>query len=165
MMPALRSLDRALGFLMRTIAVLCFLALLVILAGNVIARDFQLYATAWLDEVVELLFAWMVFIGAAALWREGEHFRIDALERMLQGRAGIAVQIAVALISLFFLVVMTWQGLQLTIKSAALTPILKMPVWLSYVVIPISGLIMSTYTVAQLIYLLTEWSKMGRTTT
>lgn len=150
MRDAIELIDRTLATSMRGLAMLCLVALLVILAGNVIARDFQLYATAWLDEVVELLFAWMVFIGAAALWREGEHFRIDALERALPAPASQLLRMVIALISLFFLLVMTWQGWQLTMKSTALTPILQLPVRLSYSCIPIAGFIMSAYTVVQL---------------
>jgi TRAP-type C4-dicarboxylate transport system permease small subunit len=150
MMRIVLMIDSGLAIAMRAVAIGCLVALLVILAGNVIAREFQLYATAWLDEVVELLFAWMVFIGAAALWRDGEHFRIDALERALTGRARTALQLAIALISLVFVLVMTWYGWQLTIKSAAQTPILELPTWIDYVCIPMAGLIMSVYTLAQL---------------
>jgi TRAP-type C4-dicarboxylate transport system permease small subunit len=143
----LRAIDRVLGPLMRAVAILCLVALLLILLGNVIARDFHLYATAWLDEVVEMLFAWMVFIGAAALWREGEHFRIDTFENLLAGNGRRALELVIALIGLGFVLVMGWQGWQLTRKSAALTPILELPTWLSYVCIPIAGLVMAGYSI------------------
>ncbi len=150
MSAALRAIDRVLGPVMRAVAVLCLVALLVILLGNVIARDFHLYATAWLDEVVEMLFAWMVFIGAAALWREGEHFRIDTFENRLQGKARRALELAIALIGLGFVLVMAWEGWQLTRKSAALTPILELPTWLSYVCIPIAGIVMAAYSLVHI---------------
>lgn len=41
----------------------------------------------WSDEIVERAFAWMVFMGAAVLWRNNEHFRVQWLPNKLEGKA------------------------------------------------------------------------------
>lgn len=152
-MIVLKSLDRLLGGALRWIAILGLVALFVLLFANVIVRTFQIASVAWFDEVVQWLFAWTVFAGAAALWREGEHFKVDILESLLaDGRAARFVhKILIELLCLFFLVVMTWKGWELTMRNTALTPILQMPAMLPYAAMPVSGAIMCLYSLADIV--------------
>jgi len=144
---ALRSFDRVLAAVMQALIVGCFVALFVVVGGNIIGRTTTLYSVAWLGEVVEGLFAWLVFFGAAAIWREHGHFRVDWLENHLTaGRSRAGLALVIHCISLGFLGVMTWQGWLLTVRSGASTPILSLPTALFYVAIPVSGALMIGYT-------------------
>lgn len=144
-------LDSGLGWTLRGIAIVCLAGLFVLILVNVTARTFSFAGFAWFDEIVQGLFAWMVFMGAAALWREGEHFRVDWLETKLgTGPAGTALSIVVTFLSLGLLVAMTCYGYDLTARSRALTPILKMPTGLFYAAIPISGAVMVLYSLRDL---------------
>ncbi|WP_108661817.1 TRAP transporter small permease [Acuticoccus kandeliae] len=145
MTETLRTCDRVLGFVLRAVPVLCLSALFVILFANIISRYFQLWSLAWFDEIVETLFAYLVFIGAAALWREGEHFRVDWVESALHGRARALLRLLVSLLSLAFLIIMTIKGYDLAVRSRAVTPILGYPTAYVYAAIPISGAIMLIY--------------------
>lgn len=144
-------MDRIIGLLLRTVACFCLSALFVILFANVLSRYFQIWSMAWFDEIVQALFAWMVFIGAAALWREHEHFRVDWLSVIFgKSRSGALLHIAVSLLSASFLALMTWKGLDLTLRSRAVTPILNFPVAFLYASIPIAGAVMTTYSLIDL---------------
>ncbi|MGQ7249213.1 TRAP transporter small permease [Halomonas sp. V046] len=142
----MNKIDRIIGRILRSIASICLAALFLLLFINVIGRSFQIAGFPWLDEVVRGLFAWMVFMGAAALWREGEHFRVDWLEQLLgKGPAAGFLKAVLAFLSLGFMFTMTWYGWDLTMRSSALTPVLDLPVGLFYVAIPISGALMTIY--------------------
>lgn len=143
----LQRVDTITGQILRTISIVCFVALFFLLFINVLARTFQLAGFAWFDEIVQGLFAWMVFMGAAALWREREHFAVDWLEVKL-GHSQYAIMLRgfISLLCLFFLIAMTVYGYDLYSRSSALTPILQMPSSLFYIVIPLSGLVMIIYT-------------------
>lgn len=142
----MNKLDTAVGHVLRGIAVFCLAALFLLLFVNVFARSFQLASFAWMDEVVQGLFAWMVFMGAAALWREGAHFRVDWLEKTLSPRyASPLLKLLIALLSLLFLLVLTWYGWLLTERSSASTPVLNLPIGIFYVSIPVAGALMSIY--------------------
>jgi TRAP-type C4-dicarboxylate transport system permease small subunit len=39
----------------------------------------------WSDEIVELLFAWMVFLGTAIVWGRRQHIVVDLIPQMLAG--------------------------------------------------------------------------------
>lgn len=150
------ALDRILGGLMRGAAVACFAALFALLLANVVARSFQLAGFAWFDEIVQALFAWMVFVGAAALWREKGHFQVLWLPEALPERPARAARILIVLLGLCFLAAMTWYGATLTFKARALTPILALPTAWLYAAIPVSGALMCAYSLADLFLLLTR---------
>ncbi len=144
--------DRFLAALMRAIALLCFLALLILLAAVVFVRFVPISSMGWSDEIVEWAFAWMVFMGSAALWRDNEHFRVTWLEYKLKGKkSGKALDFVVKTLSIFFLAVMTYYSLKLTIRAHDRSPILELPRHLWYACIPFAGLIMIGYSIRNLV--------------
>lgn len=151
-MEALRRFDRGLAAAMQALAVACFVALFLVVAANIVGRFTAVFSVGWLGEVVEGLFAWLVFIGAAAIWREHGHFRVEWLETVLpDGWPRRALGIAIDLVSVAFLAVMTWQGWLLTLRAGATTPMLSLPVALFYAAIPVAGAIMIAYTLADIV--------------
>ncbi len=148
------ALDRLVGRVLRAIPIACFAALFVLLFVNVIARTFHLAGFAWFDEVVQGLFAWMVFVGSAALWREHDHFQVLWLPEALPANASRVLLAIIAVLSLSFLVAMTWYGASLTRRAQALTPILDLPTSLFYAAIPFSGAVMIAYSLADFIRIL-----------
>ena len=60
-MTALARIDRIAGRLLRGIPTFCLSALFALLFVNVIARIFKFAGLAWFDEIVQGLFAWMVY--------------------------------------------------------------------------------------------------------
>ncbi len=146
-MRALAAIDRIVGSVLRGIPILCLVALFAILFVNVLSRYFQVWAFSWFDEVVQALFAYMVFLGAAALWRENEHFRIDWMELALGRPYGPMLRIVSVILSMVFLAIMAMKGLDLTVRSRAATPILSVPTAWIYAVIPVSAAIMLVYSV------------------
>ncbi len=146
----MKKLDQIVGWALRAAPIACLAALFILLAINVVARTFQLAGFAWFDEVVQGLFAWMVFLGSAALWREHDHFQVLWLPQSLPPAAARALRIFTTLLALAFLGVMTWYGMNLTLRARALTPILDLPTSLFYVAIPLSGAVMTIYSLADL---------------
>ena len=142
--------DRALDAAMRWISTSCLVVLLGLVSVIVLIRFWPVVALGWEDEVVELAFAWMVFLGSAAVWRSGEHIVIDFIPQALAGtRAGRALEIVVGALMLGFLGVFTWYGWLLTLQSQGNTsPMLVLPRPLWYVAVPASGVVMIGYTIA-----------------
>jgi TRAP-type C4-dicarboxylate transport system permease small subunit len=151
MKALLAHTDAVTGLILRVISGLCLTGLFLLVLVNVAARTFSFAGFAWFDEIVQGLFAWMVFVGAAALWRERQHFRVDWLELALgAGRSRAALSLLLTLLSLAFLIAMTLYGYDLTARSRALTPILGLPSGLFYAAIPLSGGVMTLYSLRDL---------------
>lgn len=153
MMPTLKTLDEAFGFLLRLVSIFCLIALMGILATNIVGRYTGKLPMPWFDEIVAMLFAWMVFIGAAALWREREHFAIDLVPLMVSGTfAGRPLRIFISLLSLIFACVLTWYGGSYTLRTTATTPILAFPQAWVYACVPIGGAFMVIYALRDLVH-------------
>jgi TRAP-type transport system small permease protein len=143
--------DRALESVLRWASVVSMSVLVVLVCALVLIRFFPIMSLGWADEIVELVFAWMVFLGTAAVWRSHEHITIDLIPQALADRqAGRVLGVVAGLLILGFLAVFTWQGWFFTMQARGNTsPMLMMPRPLWYAVLPLSGLVMMAYTVRQ----------------
>lgn len=162
-MSRLVHVDRILGAGMRWFCILSFVALMGILAGVVLIRFWPIAKLSWSDEAVEFLMGWLVFIGAAALWRENAHFRIETiLERVEQLRYGWVLGAAVEIASAVFITLFTYYSFELTIAARDVSPILSLPRPLWYAAMPISGAVMVGYSVVFSVQMVLRTFKRGQ---
>lgn len=155
-MSALRSIDRLLGRALRAITVSLLVALTVLVTSNIVARYTGWTAMSRFDEVVSTVFAWFVFIGAGALWREREHFAISLIPpRFEQTLAGRAVAVSIALIGVGFSLALLYYGWNYVGRVSATTPVLGWPQAYAYACLPLSGALMSAYAMRDLWQVLT----------
>ena len=88
-MTLLKSIDGALGKVMRWFCITNLLILMVMLALLVFVRFVRIdwftsstavidwFKLSWSDEIIEWLMSSLIFIAAADLWRQRDHFRIE----------------------------------------------------------------------------------------
>jgi len=140
-------LDRALVSLFKWICVTLFVLLTLIITANVFVRYVPIISLHWLDEIVELAFAWMVFFGSAAVWILKGHFSAgDWIGKRLPGlRARAAYRLVVDLIASIFIGVLFWYSLQLVIRSMEVTAVFGFPRKIIYLCMPVSSGIMFLY--------------------
>ena len=147
----LGKVDRGLAEAMRGVCIAAFVVLIVLVTTLILTRFVPLFSLGWADEIVEMAFAWMTFLGAAHLWRSRSHFRVDLIPNMLAGtRAGQVLEILLSLMALAFFLVFTYEGAVLTLRTVMPSPILAWPKALWYMIMPISGLIIIGYTLRDL---------------
>jgi TRAP-type C4-dicarboxylate transport system permease small subunit len=132
----------------RALVVLALVAMLALLTLGVVARIFPVIALTGYDEIVELLMAWMTFLGAAVLCGEGSLYRVDVLTSRLGPAASRVVGLGVLVIVLLFAVVLTREGWRVAILSAETTPFLRFPKSIAYASMPAAGAIMIGYALA-----------------
>jgi len=148
----LHRFDQSLISILRRLTIACFVTLLILLSGIVFVRFVPVTSLGWSDEIVEWAFAWMVFVGAAVLWRDNEHFRVAWLLNRLKGKAsGRVLGLVVDTLSIIFLIVMTYYGMKLTVAAHDRSPILELPRHIWYFCIPLAGIIMIAYSVRHFI--------------
>lgn len=139
-------LERALGTFLKVFSVACLVGLTLLLTLNIFSRASGLLSMNWFDEVVATIFAWLVFIGACALWRERDHFAISLLSDALQGkRLEWVHKVAVSLLGLLFAVVLMVYGALFVSRTTATTPVLELPQAWAYACLPVAGLLMTLY--------------------
>lgn len=146
------KLNKRMGQALRGFCTLSFIALTVIMSGVVLIRFWPIAKLSWSDEIIELLVAWIVFAGAAELWRTNSHFRIDAVYQFMSSlRFGWLYSFIIESAAMGFILLFTIYSFDLTISAIDVSPILSWPRPIWYAVMPISGVIMTGCSIANII--------------
>lgn len=146
----LSRFDRAVALGCRWTVIGCFAGLFLLMWLGILQRVVPTIKLSGYDELIELLFVWMTFVGSVALWREGSLYRVDAIERLLSGRARRALAVVVHLFMLATVAMLALKGLDFALQSGETTPFLQADKTYWYAAIPISGALMSLYSIAAL---------------
>ena len=75
-MDVLKQIDRIVFSVLKIVTIVSFICLTILVTANVFVRFVPVMSLHWFDEIVELLFAYLVFYGSAALWINREHFSV-----------------------------------------------------------------------------------------
>ena len=145
--------DRALTALIKWVTIAFFLALTAIITANILLRFFPVTSLNWSDEVVEMSFAALVFLGAAGVWMVKGHFSVgDWFGRLARGeRLRSAYRLLLELIALLFAAVLFWFSLSLAARSVETTSVLQIPKGIVYACMPVSALIMVAYSLVYVV--------------
>lgn len=158
--------ESALGTLLRVFSITCVVVLTLLLALNIFSRATGWFGMNWFDEVVATVFAWLVFIGASALWRERDHFAISLLSDALRGkRLEGAHKVVIAVLGLLFAAVLLVYGARFVGRTTATTPVLELPQAWAYACMPIAGFLMTLYALRDVWSALRETFKAPSPTT
>jgi len=131
-----------------TITLFVLLSLLV--SANVFVRFIPVVSLHWFDEILELLYAYLIFYGSAALWITREHFSVgDWISgRILKGsRTKRLYRAVLEVLVLIFAVVFFYYSLQLTILARDVTNVFAIPKRVLYSCMPVASAIMILYSI------------------
>jgi TRAP-type C4-dicarboxylate transport system permease small subunit len=144
------AIDRTLARIIRAVVVGAMIGILVLVSIAILSRRTTLPPLVGWDEVVELLFAWMVFLGALAHWRAGTLFRVSLLHDLARGPWLRALRVAVALLMLVFALTLTVWGWEFAFDTIQMTPVLSLPKNAWFAALPVAGAGMTVYGLIQL---------------
>lgn len=159
----MKRLDLALAAVLRGLCIGCIVLLFLIVTLSVVNRFGAFMSMGWADELIELLFAWLVFLGAACLWREGGHFRIDMLAgRLAEKPSGRIIEVVVSLLAIAFIATLTWQAWQLVVTASDDSPVFAISKKYWYGVMPVAGVIMIAYSVRDILAAVARRPRNGK---
>lgn len=148
---ALRVLDRLVLATLKTFTIAIFLLLTVLISANVFMRFVPLFSMHWFDEIIELLYAYLVFFGAAALWISRDHLKIGdwVSGRIIRTPGAQKVyRLLLEATALVFALIFTVYSAKLTRLALDVTNVFAIPKKVLYACMPIAGAIMVVYAVA-----------------
>jgi TRAP-type C4-dicarboxylate transport system permease small subunit len=130
----LNLLDKAVWAALAALTAVMSLAILI----QVLCRVFLGTAIVWAEEFAVLLFAWMIFLGAAYGQRNDSHLSIDTLRNVLGRKARIAMDAFRLIVIAACSLVAIWQGVILTQRTLPLLyPAMEITRALLYVSVPV----------------------------
>jgi len=147
MVAALKIIDTVLLNILKIITITSFILLTILITANVIVRFFPVVSLHWFDEIIELLYAYLVFYGAAALWILRGHISVgDWIEKRIpSGRIRHAYRMGIELVVLGFAAVFLFYSFRLTLLAQDVTNVFAISKRILYSCMPVSGVIMVIY--------------------
>ena len=152
MMGLLKRIDKVILKTLMAVTITIFVFLTILISANVFVRFFPIVSLHWFDEIIELLYAYLVFYGSAALWISHEHFGVgDWIEKRIKNiRTRSVYKIIIELLVLCFVVIFFYYSLRLTLLARDVTNVFAIPKRVLYSCLPISGVIMILYSIRDL---------------
>jgi len=148
-MNLLKRIDKALLYALKGITIASFFFLTLLISANIFVRFFPVASLHWFDEIIELLYAYLVFYGAAALWISREHFGVgDWLEKRIKNvRMRYGYRVIIELFVICFVIIFFYYSLKLTVLAQDVTNVFAIPKRVLYSCLPVSGAIMIIYSI------------------
>ncbi len=140
-----RTIDLLVTEIARVVAILAMTGMMVLIAWAVIARRSNLFIFPGWDEVVELMFAWLVFLGTMIHWRDRSLFTVDIIQHVLPKGAKRALQVLISFLMLCLAGVILFWGAEFAFETGEVTPVLSVSKTFWYAALPVSGLGMTVY--------------------
>jgi TRAP-type C4-dicarboxylate transport system permease small subunit len=152
-MDVLKRIDRIIFNVIKIITILSFILLTILVSANVFVRFVPVASLHWFDEIVELLFAYLVFYGTAALWIHKEHFGVgDWIGNRIKSNTGYHVyRMVLEVLALLFVTIFFYYSLRLTMLAQDVTNVFAYPKKIPYSCLPVSGAIMVMYSVRNIV--------------
>jgi len=147
---ALKKIDRIALVILKTLTITLFLLLSLLVSANVLVRFVPVVSLHWFDEIVEMLYAYLIFYGAAALWITREHFSVGDWigATILKGsRTRYWYRAVLEVLVLIFAAIFFYYSLRLTILAQDVTNVFAIPKRVLYSCMPIAGGIMIIYSI------------------
>jgi TRAP-type transport system small permease protein len=152
MTDSLNKMDRVILYILKAVTIISFVLLTLLISANVFVRFVPVVSLHWFDEIIELLYAYLVFYGAAALWISRDHFGVgDWLEKRIKGKgARHLYRIVIQLLVACFAVIFFYYSLKLTLLARDVTNVFAIPKRVLYSCLPVSGAIMAIYSLREI---------------
>jgi C4-dicarboxylate transporter DctQ subunit len=134
-------LDITVGLINRYIAVIGITSGVALAFVNVVARYGFNYSITWASELTVYLFLWSVFFGVAYCFKIDGHIVINLLVERVSKKVSKMMMVLTRIISIIFLGAVAYYGfeyLALVIDLDEQSVDLDIPMWIPYLVIPIS---------------------------
>lgn len=157
----MKKIEKGLDLVMRTIMSIVMLVLLIFGTYQIFTRWILNNPSTFTEEMLRYLLIWAGMIGAAYCFFRDQHVKLTLLTGKLHGLPATIVTIfGEVVVIIFILYVYIWGGGQLAIKNAAqLTAVLRLPMWLIYGCLPVSGIMVILSKLLRYLSLYTKWKE------
>lgn len=154
----MNSLRKILNQLLNILAGGSFLAMVILTCWQVLTRYILKNPSSWSEELVSYLFAWMALLGSSLVVGERGHMNIPLLMDRLNPDARKCLAIFSEIVAFLFAgIILVFGGIQITsLTMGQMTSSLGIAIGFFYLVLPISGILNITYTILNIVEILTE---------
>jgi TRAP-type C4-dicarboxylate transport system permease small subunit len=132
----LDTFDRRLRAVNRALVVALLAAMAIMVFANVAQRFLTDHSILWVEEASRYAMVWLTFIGAGPVLRYGGHIGIETLEQAAPRLAPAIRGAILALLAVFFCVMIVVGIRYASLTWAQTTPVLEVPIGAVYLAMP-----------------------------
>lgn len=134
--------------------VFLFLTAVAVLTAQILSRYVMVYPLPWTEELARFLFLWIVFLGAAYIFRSDGHISINFLVNNFPSGLRMIVFVVMQIFIITFLVIVVFVGTDLVFKVWNLpTTSLEISSAWEYSAVPVSCAIMAIRAVLNTVHI------------
>lgn len=142
----MQKILRILSVLIEAILAMLSLFIVGMVTTEVVLRKFFGTSLIFTEELARYLMVWLVFLGSALAVRDGSHIRINFLVKRLGRTAQIAFAVAARIVTILFLILLTFEGLRILPQQFYQTTItFDAYMFYFYLAIPVGSVLMIVY--------------------
>ncbi len=134
-------LGGTIGVINRSIAMFGITAGVALAFANVVARYVFNYSITWASELTVYLFLWGMFFGAAYCFKIDGHISIGLLVENVSKKSAKILMLFTRTVTFAYLAIVSFYGykyLEFVIELEEMSIDLEIPMWIPYLVIPVS---------------------------
>jgi TRAP-type C4-dicarboxylate transport system permease small subunit len=126
------------------LVVFCFSMLILLVFGQVIFRYVFNNSQPWIEELSRFLFVWIIYLGGTITIRKGLNITFDLVLEALEGKVWLTVFMLVNIISIAFLILIVFLGLNISsINRIQYSSLLHLNMGIVTLAIPLGGTLMA----------------------
>lgn len=144
-------------FLEEVLAGVFFSLGIVLIFYGVVMRYVLNDPQAWVEEVARYAIIWGTFLGFGLALKHNQHIQVDILYDNLSKPLQFAMNILATILSIVFSLIYTFYGFTLVetrYTSGMVSLDVGIPMWIVYLILPISGVLFSLRFVERLVNIL-----------
>lgn len=125
------------------VAMICGVGIMFV---GVVSRYVFNHPLTFVDEIGPIFIVWSTLIGYSVAMRNDDHIKMDVLYEAVKSvrvkRMFLLFSYLCGLIFSLFMAVYGYSSMAMQYEMGRVTPILEFPVWISYLIIPYSGIVL-----------------------
>lgn len=147
MVDILSRIKRTLNFIVMTVASILTVTLVCGALWQVFSRYVLNAPSTFTEELLRFLLIWVAFLGATYAFGTNQHLAIVYLKNKFTGKKAYSLQLFIdVMVILFVAAVLVRGGYSISASTMnQLSPILRVPMGVVYMILPVSGVIMIFY--------------------
>lgn len=129
-----------------------FLAIFLLNIYQVAIRYFSAKSYAWVPDVSQLLFTWMIFLGGAVAFKRNDHLKMDFLVGNANPKVRTVLNWVMTVLKIVFFVVLVVYGYAVTqIRMRVYYTGVNIPSGYSFMAVPVAGVLMLFFMLTDLL--------------
>src|SRR5690625_3757332 len=131
--------------------------LIILVFSQFLSRYVFDYSLSWSQELSRYLLIWLAWISVSFTIREKRHIRVEILKDRLPKKIQTIVEIIVLILWAVFAIFLAVVGTQFVLSiqtSGQGSPMIGLPMWMVYLILPLAGVLMAVRLIQQFIFLI-----------